>query len=161
MQNFTVSFTTDSSPEDVFRAIAEPRVWWFREIEGDADRLGSVFYHHYQEVHHCVMKVTTLEPSKRIVWHVLYNRFNFVKDNAEWNGTDIVFDIVKQGDLTEVRFTHVGLVPSYECYDVCASSWTSYLTASLRDLLAKGAGSPGAIDAIIASAREQARINHA
>lgn len=157
MQNFTVSFTTDQSPEAVYHAITQPRVWWFREIEGDADRVGSVFYHHYAEVHHCVMKVTELVPGARVVWHVLYNHFSFVKDDTEWQGNDLVFEISRHGDLTELRFTHVGLVPTYECYEVCAQSWTSYVTKSLRDLIAHGAAQPGAIASIVASAREQAR----
>ena len=36
---------------------------------------------------------------------------NFVKDKSEWKDTDILFDIAKKGDKTEVRFTHVGLSP--------------------------------------------------
>ena len=161
MQNFTVSFTSDKSPADIFAAITQPRVWWFREIEGDADRLGSVFYHHYQDLHHCVMKVTELVPGKKVVWHVLYNHFSFVKDDSEWVGTDIVFEIAPRGDKTELRFTHVGLVPAYECFEVCADSWTTYIATSLRDFIAAGSARPGAIEAVVANAREQERTTHA
>jgi hypothetical protein len=157
MQSYTASFTTDRTPDDIYRAITQPREWWFRAIEGDADRLGSVFYHQYQEVHHCVMKVTELVPGRKVVWHVVYNHFSFVKDDSEWNGTDLVFEIAKKGDRTELRFTHVGLVPASECYDVCADSWSAYIKTSLRDFIAKGIGEPGAIDAVVANAREQAR----
>lgn len=153
MQNFSVSFTTDRSPADVFAAITQPRAWWFQEIAGDADHLGAVFYHHYQDLHHCVMQVTELVPSEKVVWHVLYNRFSFVKDEREWIGTDIVFDIVPHGGRTELRFTHVGLVPAYECYQVCADSWTTYIATSLRDFVARGSARPGAIETVVASAR--------
>jgi hypothetical protein len=53
-------------------------------------------------------------PGKKVVWRVLQNEFNFIKDKTEWNGTDVIFDITKKGDKTEVCFTHAGLVPAYE-----------------------------------------------
>ena len=36
---------------------------------------------------------------------------------------------------TRVRFTHEGLVPEYECYDVCANAWGGYINGSLRSLI--------------------------
>ena len=42
----------------------------------------------------------------------------------------------------EVRFTHVGLVPQYECYDVCSNAWSGYLGGSLRNLINTGKGQP-------------------
>jgi hypothetical protein len=45
----------------------------------------------------------------------LDSQLNFVKDKTEWNGTDIVFEITKKDDKTELRFTHVRLVPAFEC----------------------------------------------
>src|SRR5260370_35543280 len=58
-------------------------------------------------------------PGKKVVWHVLGSHINFVKDKTEWKGTDIVFEITKKDDKTELRFTHVGLVPAFECYGDC------------------------------------------
>ena len=62
-------------------------------------------------------------PNTKVVWHVLANEFNFVKDKTEWTGTDVVFEIADRGDGTELRFTHLGLTPTYECYDVCSDAW--------------------------------------
>ena len=67
---------------------------------------------------------------------------SFVKDKTEWNGTKVIFDITKKGDKTEVRFTHVGLVPQYECYDACTDAWSGYIKGSLRNLITKGKGQP-------------------
>ena len=63
-----------------------------------------------------MFKITEFVPGRKIVWHVLQNYFNFVKDTTEWTGTDVVFEIAKQGDQTAPRFTHVGLTPAEECY---------------------------------------------
>lgn len=145
-QNYTATFSVDQTPKEVFKAITNVRGWWSQAIEGDTDKLGAVFYHHYKDVHRCTLKITELVPGKRVVWHVLHNDFNFIKDKSEWNGTDVVFEIARKGDKTEVRFTHVGLVPAYECYDVCSNAWSGYITGSLRNLIATRKGQPNPIE---------------
>ncbi len=78
----------------------------------------------------------------RVVWHVVDSYFNFTNDPAEWNGTDITFDIRAAGARTEICFTHLGLVPDHECFDVCSNSWDFYLQTSLRGLIRTGQGLP-------------------
>jgi len=152
-QDFTASFTVAKSPDDVFKAINNARGWWSQEIQGETDRLGAVFYHHYQDMHRSTIKITELVPGKKVVWHVLHNHFNFISDQTEWNATDIVFEIARKGDETEVRFTHVGLLPQDECYEVCSDAWTRYITGSLPDLIMKGKGSPNPIEEVVAKVR--------
>jgi len=156
-QNYTTSFAVDESPEEVFRAINNVRGWWSQAIEGDTDKLGAVFYYHYQDVHRCTFKITEFVPGKRVVWHVLQNYFNFIKDKTEWTGTDVVFEIAKKGNKTEVHFTHVGLVPENECYGVCSDAWGSYITGSLRDLITTVEGKPNPIEEIVTRARQMRR----
>jgi hypothetical protein len=67
---------------------------------------------------------------------------NFVKDKDEWNGTDIVFEITATQGKTELRFTHVGLVPAFECYGGCSGAWGFYVGESLRSLITTGKGEP-------------------
>ena len=141
-QNFAASFTVDQNPQQAYAAIINPRGWWSEEIEGSTDKLNAVFDYHYRDVHRCKVRVVELAPGRKVVWHVLDNHFNFTEDKTEWKGTDIVFDIAKQGDKTEVRFTHVGLVPDYECYEVCQDAWGSYIKGSLLNLIATGKGAP-------------------
>jgi hypothetical protein len=149
-QDFSMTFMVDNTPQEVFDAINNVRGWWSQAVEGDTDRLGAVFYYHAQELHRCTFKITELEPGKKVVWHVLHNDFSFIQDKSEWNGTDVVFEIARKGDKTEVRFTHVGLVPAYECYDVCSNAWSQYIGASLRDLITTGEGNPNPIEEIVA-----------
>ncbi len=142
MNNFTTSFSVDQSPESVFAAINNVRGWWSEAVEGDTSNLDSVFYYHYKDVHRCTFKITELIPGKKVVWRVLHNAFNFIKDTSEWQNTDVVFEVVSNGDKTEVSFTHAGLVPAYECYDICSNAWEKYITSSLRDLIVTGVGQP-------------------
>src|SRR5947209_1438580 len=141
-QHFTTTFLVDQTPEEVFNAVINVRGWWSQAIEGRTDRLGAEFTYHYQDVHRCTFKITEFMPGKKVVWHVVDNYFNFVKDKNEWKDTNIVFEIAKKGDKTEVRFTHVGLVPAYECYGVCSDAWGTDINGSLHNLITKDKHQP-------------------
>ena len=141
-QDFTSSFLVDQSPQEVFAAINHVRGWWSEEIEGDTGKLGAEFKFHYKDFHHSTQKITELVPGKRVAWHVSEAQLNFVKDKTEWNGTEVVFEIGRKGDKTELRFTHLGLVPAFECYGDCSGAWGFYINDSLRSLITTGKGQP-------------------
>lgn len=159
-QNFNTSILVNQTPEEVFSAINNVRDWWSENIEGNTDRVSAVFYYHYQDIHRCTFKITELVPGKKVVWHVLHNDFSFIEDKTEWNGTDVVFEIARKGDKTEIRFTHVGLVPEYKCYDVCADAWGTYINHSLFDLITKGKGDPTLKDQKDRSLQQTSLENH-
>lgn len=140
-QDFTTTFVVDHAPAAVFAAITNARGWWSEDIEGRTDRLGEFIYRH-RDLHRCRIQVTELRPGATVGWRVLENYFQFTKDPTEWTGTEIHFDIVRAGDGTEVRFTHVGLVPEEECFDVCSDAWSTYINGSLRALIDTGRGRP-------------------
>jgi hypothetical protein len=151
VENFTLTFTVDQTPQEVFAAINHVRGWWSELIEGDTDQLGAVVYYHHKDLHRCTFKITELEPGRKVVWHVLQNYFPFIQDKTEWTDTDIVFEIAQKNDKTELRFTHVGLVPEFECFDVCSDGWSTYIKGSLRNLIATGQGQPNIGEAITES----------
>jgi hypothetical protein len=140
--NLTVTFSVEESPEAVFAAINDVRAWWSGEIEGDTDRLGGEFTYRYEDMHRSVQRITEFIPGKRVVWHVVDGYLSFVEDKTEWIGTDIVFNIARAGDRTEVTFNHVGITPDVECYDQCSPAWSFYVADSLRKLITTGAGQP-------------------
>ena len=143
-QDFTTTILVEQTPEEVFSAINNVRGWWSESVEGTTDKPDGEFLYYYKDVHISKMKIVELVPYKRIVWLVLENHFNFTKDKTEWNGNRIVFDISEKEHKTELLFTHVGLVPEYECYNVCHDAWTSYIQGSLKDLITTGKGKPNA-----------------
>ncbi len=141
-QDYTTSFVVDQSPEQVFAAINNVCGWWSGDIEGRTDELGTAFTYRYEDIHRSTQKITEWVPGKKVVWRVLDARISFVKDKAEWNGTDIVFEIARKGEKTELRFTHIGLLPAIECYGKCSGAWGFYINESLRSLITTGKGDP-------------------
>lgn len=141
-QDFKTTLITDASPSKVYDAVNNVRAWWSENIKGDTDKINSEFLYHYIDVHRARIKVIEMVPNKKVVWHVLDNYFKFTKDETEWKGTKIVFEITAKGDKTELLFTHQGLVPDYECYQICHDAWTHYIQQSLKGLIEKGKGSP-------------------
>jgi hypothetical protein len=140
--SFTTTITVDRTPEEAFAAINDVRGWWSGEIEGNTERLGDEFTYRYEDLHLSKQRITESVPCKRIAWEVLDGYLNFVQDKTEWQGTVITFDISKNGDQTDIRFTHQGLVPEFECFDNCSNAWGFYINSSLRGLITVGKGEP-------------------
>lgn len=126
-RDFTTTILVDQTPQEVFNAINNVREWWSEEIEGNTNKLNDEFTYHYKDVHKCKMKLIEVIPGKKVVWLVLNNHFSFTKDKSEWIGNKIIFEITGQDSKTQLRFTHEGLVPEYECYTACFNGWTQYI----------------------------------
>jgi len=140
--DFTTTIVVDQTPEEVFNAINNPRGWWSEEIEGSTEKLNDEFNYHYKDAHISKMKLIEVIPNKKVVWLVLENYFKFTKDKTEWTGTKIIFEISEKDNKTQIRFTHQGLVPEYECYEICRDAWSNYIQNSLRSLISTGKGQP-------------------
>jgi hypothetical protein len=137
-KNFNITISVNQPPEQAFNAINNIRGWWSGEIEGETDKLGAEFTYRYKDVHLSKQKITELVPGKRVVWHVLDSNLSSMKDKSEWNGTDIVFEISRKDDKTEIHFTHVGLVPAFECYGDCSGAWGMLINENLVKLITTG-----------------------
>ena len=144
--DFTTTILVDQTPDEAFNAINNVRGWWSEEIEGSTDKLNDEFTYHYEDVHRCKMKLTEVIPGKKVVWLVLENYFKFTKDKSEWTGNKIIFEIAEQDGKTQILMTQAGLVPQYECFDICSDAWTNYIQNSLRSLIITGKGMPNGKD---------------
>jgi len=117
--DFTTTIVVSQTPKDVFNAINNPRGWWSEEIEGSTDTLNDVFNYHFEDIHRCQIKLIESISDKKIVWYVMDNFFKagifdgashqlpandkFTKDQIEWTGTKIIFEIFETENKTQTN----------------------------------------------------------
>jgi uncharacterized protein YndB with AHSA1/START domain len=138
--NFTTTIVVEQSPSEVFKAINNPRAWWSASIEGHPDKLNEHWNYHFGDNHRSKIKTIEMVPDKKVVWLIEENYFKDAKDQSEWVGNKITFEISKQGDKTQLVFTQIGLVPTYDCYKSCDWAWTGFVHKSLQSLIVSGEG---------------------
>lgn len=141
-KDLTISILVDTTPAKAFKAINNVRGWWSEELKGKSDQVGARFTYRYKDMHESTQKVTELIPGKKVVWHVEKGSLFFLKNQDEWNGTDVVFKITKKTNKTQIRLTHIGLSKDCECFQACLDGWSYYVRKSLRSLIKTGKGKP-------------------
>ncbi len=141
-ESFSTTLLVNQTAKEVFDAINNVRGWWSESIEGITDSLNAEFLQYYQDIHIAKMKIVEFIPGKKVVWFVLDNHFSFTKDKTEWKHTKICFEISKKNNQTQLFFIHKGLLPEYECYDVCNHAWNELINLSLHSLITNGKGNP-------------------
>ncbi len=141
-QNYTTAFLVDQTPAEVFAAVNNVEGWWIDKIDGKSKQLDDEFSVQFWDVHYSKQKLTEVIPDQKVVWLVTDSRLTFLEDQSEWTGMKIVFEITKQGDKTQLRFTQEGLTPQVECYNNCSPAWSGYINNSLHSLITTGKGQP-------------------
>ena len=135
---FTTTILVDKTPKEAFDAINNVRGWWTGgAIEGETKKLNDEFTYRHPPYHYSKQKLIEVVPGKKVVWLITDSQLDFIEDKDEWTGTKIVFDISSQGEQTQVRFTHQGLVPGFQCYSACSNAWTGYVREKLREFIMK------------------------
>ncbi len=141
-KSFTTSFIVSQSPEQVFAAITNPQRWWGEGITGETAKLGGEFTYRHGKIHLSVQKITELVPNQKLVWKITKSDLSSFPNPTEWDGTEVVFEIARKGSNTELKVTHAGLTPQFECYEDCSGAWGFYLNDSLKGLIETGKGQP-------------------
>lgn len=139
--NFGTTILVNESPQQVFKAVNNVRAWWSQTAKGDSDSLNDEFMVDF-ESHWWAFRIIEIIPYSKVVWQVSGSYMPWNEDKNEWTGTMLSFEIFEEGDHTSLRFTHVGLVPQFSCFDGCSKGWTGYIHISLKNLITKGSGTP-------------------
>ncbi|ASS50338.1 MAG: ATPase [Candidatus Fluviicola riflensis] len=139
-QDFTTTLLLDQTPAEVFNAIMNVSHWWSGEIEGNTKKLHDEFTYRFGDVHMSKQRVVEVIPDQKVVWLVTDSELSFVNHKTEWTGTTISFEISRKDDKTQLLFTHLGLVPQFECFDDCSNGWSMLIHQSLFSLITTGKG---------------------
>jgi uncharacterized protein YndB with AHSA1/START domain len=141
--DFKATITFSSSPTKLFDCLTKKiNEWWTEDFEGNAENFGDVFTVRFGETFKR-FKIEDIVPDRKIAWYCLDAFINSSKlvNKSEWRGTRPVWEISQEGDDTILSFTHRGLTPVLECYEICEARWNEVFD-SLRKYVATGKGVP-------------------
>jgi hypothetical protein len=141
-QDYQSSMTTHSTPEEAFDKISRVSEWWAKDFEGKSEEPNDVFTVRFQAGDMYKVKVSERIPNKKVIWDVIDSYQGWHNDHTEWVGTKIVWEVVPQTDSIEVKMTHLGLVPEFECFDQCSLGWDYLMGKSLLKFLDTNKGMP-------------------
>jgi len=141
-QDFTTTIWVEQTPAEAYKTILNVRAWWSglhgESFEGSSEKIGDEFsFFAGGGAHYTKQKLVELVPNKKVVWIVTEANLSFADKTDEWNNTKISFAISEDSGKTKIVFTHVGLVPKFECYDACAPAWTQYIQEQLKAAISK------------------------
>jgi uncharacterized protein YndB with AHSA1/START domain len=145
MSHYKQSLVIEATPAAVYAALTTQRGlsgWWSQDCDA-ATAVGGTLQFRFGP-HYKHMRIEQLEPNREVRWlctvaHIDVDRFTR-KD--EWVGTQIAFHLSPQGATqTRVDFEHIGLVPEFECHEMCVNGWR-YFMESLRLYAQTGRGTP-------------------
>ncbi len=140
-KNFTTTIKVNASAEEALKKINEVKKWWAKKVRGKSEKLHDKFTVDFGTTW-VDFEISELIPNKKVVWKVVDCNLEWIENKKEWNGTDVVFEISEKKNQTQIDFTHVGLIPSCECYEDCETGWTGHVCNSLVQFINEGKGMP-------------------
>ena len=109
--------------------------WWTPEVSGSPERGGELTFGFGLDK--AELLVAEVVPPTSVVWTCLgHSKFH------EWQNTTLIFAVRAQdAGSAVVALRHVGLIPTLDCYALCARGWDHYLDSLGAYVEGKG-GSP-------------------
>jgi len=140
-KNFHTAITVNSSAAEAMKKISQVNLWWAKNFVGSAEKLNDTFTVRFGDTFVDFL-ISELVPNKKVVWKVTDCNLHWINAKKEWVNTEVVFEISPENNQSKIDFTHIGLVPSVECYEDCEVGWTGHVTTSLVSFINTGKGQP-------------------
>ena len=138
-KSFTATIEVAKSPQDVFKCLKEVPKWWSKDFEGSSGKLHDEFVICHPGRHFSKQRLIEVIPDKKIVWYVTESNLDWLeKDQAEWTGTKMIFELTPKENKTVINFMHEGLAPGKECYDRCQQGWNMVIKERLFNFITEG-----------------------
>ena len=140
-KNYSRTFTVSASAEEAMKKISQINFWWKKEFTPITHNLNNTFTVPFGESSFVDFIISEFVPKKKVVWKVTECYLPWFNDKKEWNNTEVAFELSEENGETKIDFTHVGLVPQIECYDVCEKGWNSHINTLVK-FINEGKGLP-------------------
>lgn len=139
IESFTARIEVAKLSHDVFNCIKDVPKWWSKDFEGSSRKLNDEFIIHHPNAHYSKQKLVEVTPNKKMVWLVTDSTLHWIqKDKQEWTNTKMIFDLCDDNGKTILHFTHEGLVPKKECYEMCSKGWSMVIKDQLFNYISNG-----------------------
>ncbi|MDB1123419.1 SRPBCC family protein [Vibrio algarum] len=142
-RSYSTEILISANPESVYKAITKDIDKWWTELSNQALQVGDQLIVRFEKTTSWEMTVSEAFPGQSLVWEVTEANHDLgdIKARDEWKGTTIKWKIVENETGSKVAFSHEGLMPVLECYEICEEGW-GYFLGSLKDYLETGKGYP-------------------
>lgn len=136
-----------ATPIQAYEAVTSGFKEWWTDPETPLSRMGDVATFRFPPKDSSwTFRPVTLEPH-RLVEHECVGA-QHVHDGlpesirTEWLGTKMRFEITPTEAGSRIVFTHEGLKPALDCFEVCEAGWDFFILESLRSYLNGEDGKP-------------------
>ncbi|MBP1164946.1 hypothetical protein JOE44_001830 [Chryseobacterium sp. PvR013] len=144
VEDYIHEIEVNSTADRIYHALTqEIPLWWTELFEGSSSEAGNLFTIRFGDQIHKTMRVKELIHNTKIVWWVEDSLIALpeLKNQTEWIGTTIVWEMEQKENSSVLMLTHIGLNPNIECYEICSNGWRQFL-GSLTKFLETGEGTP-------------------
>ncbi|MEW8496558.1 MAG: SRPBCC domain-containing protein [Candidatus Thiodiazotropha taylori] len=144
MSDYRSSIICPVSPSQAYRAIAEEMDQWWTPMSAPFLKTGDRAKTDFGGDSYWVFEARSLDDAKLIELDCVESHMvsDALDDPEEWRGTRLIFEFNEDKAGTEIRFTHLGLTPQFDCYEICKNGWDHYILTSLKNYLDGLGGMP-------------------
>ena len=139
MKDYTATITSSLSAEVVYKAITEEMSDWWTSMSGKFLKTGDKAKTDFGGKSYWSFESTVMDEPSRIelTCHDANHIHEGLSDHirTEWLGTKLLFEITEEDGKTRIDFTHEGLTPRLECFEVCKAGLDHYFLGSLKSYL--------------------------
>lgn len=145
MNSYECNIDFTAPPIKVYETLTTPeglRGWWTKDCDVSTN-VGQVSTFRFGETFN-QMRIEELVPGEKVHWYCIgqYHHAEELTVKDEWKGTEVLFSLLENEQGTHLTFTHQGLTPELECYELCHRGWNHFLQVSLREYVESGQGQP-------------------
>ena len=131
--------------EKVFDAISQHVQKWWGNTDSQVFKIGDEFTTSFDSTY-WKFKISEYRPFSLITWDCIdakhiHSGYNGIE--KEWIGTSVNWSLEEiDKNETLLNFTHNGLTPELNCYEICYPAWERFVTQSLKKFVETGIGMP-------------------